>query len=80
MAVYGTTDDGPQTPMVTGLTPGMVKIDYSNFDVGEGTVTVKIDGYDFKFVVPLVGTTIRMPEYKTTLTAESAGKEPVALP
>ena len=80
MAVYGTTDDGPQTPMVTGLTPGMVKVNYSNFNVGEGTVTVMIDGYDFKFVVPLVGTTIRMPEYKTTLTAESAGKEPVTLP
>jgi Flp pilus assembly protein TadG len=80
MAVYGTTDDGAQTPMVTGLTPGMVKVNYSNFNVGEGTVTVKIDSYDFKFVVPLVGTTIRMPEYKTTLTAESAGKEPPPLP
>ena len=80
MAVYGTTDDGVTTPMVTGLTPGMVKVKYSNFNVGEGTVTVKIEKYDFKFVVPIVGTTIRMPEYKTTLTAESAGEEPKALP
>jgi len=81
MAVYGTTDDGPQTPMVTGLTPGMVKVNHSgNFNVGEGTVTVNIDAYDFKFVVPLVGTTIRMPEYATTLTAESAGKVPGRLP
>ncbi|HEX8147713.1 MAG TPA: TadE/TadG family type IV pilus assembly protein [Pyrinomonadaceae bacterium] len=80
MAVYGTTADGPQTPMVSGLTPGMVKVTHNNFGVGQGTVTVKIDAYDFNFVVPLVGTTIRMPEYITTLTAESAGTEPGPLP
>jgi Flp pilus assembly protein TadG len=80
MAVYGTTADGAQTPMVSGLTPGMVKINYTNFNVGEGTVTVKIDAYDFQFVVPLVGTKIRMPEYTTTLTAESAGRVPNTLP
>jgi Flp pilus assembly protein TadG len=81
MAVYGTTDDGATTPLVAGLTPGMVKVNHSgNFNVGEGTVTVKIDAYDFKFVVPLVGTTIRMPEYTTTLTAESAGRVPGTLP
>jgi Flp pilus assembly protein TadG len=76
MAVYGATGDGPKTPMVTGLTPGMVKITYNNFSTGNGTVTAKIDGYDFQFVVPLIGTKIRMPEYTSTLTAESAGTEP----
>ena len=80
MAVYGTTDDGATTPMVTGLTPGMVKVNYSSFNVGDGTVTVKIDAYDFNFVVPLIGTKIRMPEYTTTLTAESAGEVPNTLP
>ena len=81
MAVYGTTDDGAQTPLVSGLTPDMVKVNHSgDFNVGEGTVTVKIDAYDFKFVVPLVGTTIRMPEYKTSLTGEAAGETPVNLP
>lgn len=81
MAVYGTTDDGATSPLVAGLTPGMVKVTHSSdFNVGEGTVTVKIDTYDFKFVVPLIGTTIRMPEYTTTLTAESAGTVPGPLP
>jgi Flp pilus assembly protein TadG len=81
MAVYGTTDDGATTPLVSGLTPAKVKVNYSpNFNVGEGTVTVKIDAYDFNFVVPLIGTKIRMPEYTTTLTAESAGAEPGPLP
>ena len=81
MAVYGTTDDGAQTPLVSGLTPDRVRVNHSSdFNVGEGTVTVTIDKYDFNFVVPLVGTKIRMPEYKTSLTAESAGQTPVNLP
>ena len=77
MAVYGTTDTSVTTPLVTDLKPEMVSVTHSgNFNVGEGTVTVKIEKYDFKFVVPIVGTTIRMPEYMTTLTAESAGEVP----
>ena len=81
MAVYGTTDPAATTPLVTGLTPGMVKVTHSgDFNVGEGTVTVKIDSYDFNFVVPLVGTKIRMPDYNSTLTAESAGTRPLDLP
>jgi len=77
MAVYGTTDDGAKTPLVTDLKPEMVSVTHSgDFNVGQGTVTVKIQNYDFKFVVPIVGTTIRMPDYKTTLTAEAAGEVP----
>lgn len=77
VAVYGTADDGATTPLVSGLTPAMVSVTHSgDFNVGQGTVTVEIENYDFKFVVPLVGTTIRMPEYRTTLTAESAGEVP----
>ena len=79
MAVYGTLSDGA-TPMVSGLTTGQVKVTYNNFNVGEGTVTVQIDSYDFQFVVPLVGRTIRMPNYTSTLTGENAGTEPAALP
>ena len=80
MAVYGTTDDGA-SPMVTGLTTDKVKVVYSpGYNVGEGTATVSIQNYEFKFVVPLVGTTIQMPAYTSTLTAESAGKVPGNLP
>ena len=80
MAVYGTTADGA-SPMVTGLTPDKVKVVYSpGYNVGEGTVKVSIQDYQFKFVVPLVGTTIQMPAYTSALTAESAGKVPGNLP
>ncbi|HEX6183987.1 MAG TPA: TadE/TadG family type IV pilus assembly protein [Pyrinomonadaceae bacterium] len=77
MAVYATTDDGASSPMVTGLKTTNVTVTHSgDFGAGQGTVTVKIENYDFKFVVPLVGTTIRMPDYTSTLTAESAGTLP----
>ena len=80
MAVYGTTDDGA-TPMVTGLTTDKVKVVYSpGYNVGEGTAQVSIQNYEFKFVVPLVGTKIQMPPYTSTLTMESAGQVPSALP
>ncbi|HYP52574.1 MAG TPA: TadE family protein [Pyrinomonadaceae bacterium] len=80
MAVYGTTADGANSPMVFGLTEGNVKVEHSNFNVGEGTVTVSIVNYDFNFVVPVVGTKIRMPAYASTLTGESAGQIPANLP
>jgi len=80
MAVYGTTADGA-SPMVTGLTKDNVKVVYSpGYSVGEGTVKVSIVNYEFKFVVPLVGTKIQMPAYTSTLTMESAGQVPAALP
>ena len=80
MAVFGTTADGA-SPMVTGLKTDNVKVVYSpGYNVGEGTATVSIQNYTFDFVVPLVGKTIQMPSYSSTLTAENAGKVPAALP
>lgn len=79
MAVFGTTGEAA-APLVWGLKPGQVQVDYSaGFSVGDGTVTVSIQNYDFDFVVPLAGTKIRMPAYSTTLTGESAGMEPDVL-
>ena len=80
MAVYGTTSDGA-SPMVFGLKPENVKVVYSSgYNVGEGTAQVSIQNYEFNFVVPLVGTTIQMPAYTSTLTAENAGRVPSNLP
>jgi Flp pilus assembly protein TadG len=77
MAVYATTNDGVNSPVVTGLKKSNVRVVYSpDFNAGQGTVSVSIQNYDFNFVVPLVGTTIHMPAYTTTLTAESAGTQP----
>ena len=75
LTVYGNAD-GTGTPMVDGLTPDQVFIDYNGFDLAAGTVTVHIENYDYNFVLPLVGKTLRLPSYSTTLTGENAGIVP----
>ncbi len=75
VAVYGDPAGGSQ-PMVNDLTPANVNVLYTDFGVGEGTLAVTITNYQFQFVVPIVGTTIQMPDYNTTLTGESAGVMP----
>ena len=81
VAVYGTaTPAADARPLVNELRPGQVKVFHSNsYNVGEGTVTVRIEGYQFNFVVPLVGRTITMPTYRTTLTGENAGQVPATI-
>ena len=78
MAVYGNTDV-TGTPMVDGLTTDKVKVNYDGYTVGGGTVTVYIDSYDYSFVLPFFGTTLRLPAYSTTLTGETAGFEPAPI-
>jgi Flp pilus assembly protein TadG len=75
VAVYGDPAGGT-TPMVNDLTPTNIDVAYKDFGLGEGTVGVTIQNYQFRFVVPIVGTTITMPNYNTTLTAENAGVMP----
>jgi len=75
VAVYGTPTAGT-TPLVTNLQPSNIDVQYTGFGLGEGTVTVTITNYNFQFAVPIVGTTIQMPDYETTLTAENAGVMP----
>lgn len=75
VVVYG-DEDGGETPMIPNLTTDDVTVNYSNYAVNGGTVTVSIDEYQFQFVIPLVGTTITMPSYSTTLTGESIGFVP----
>jgi Flp pilus assembly protein TadG len=75
MAVYGNTA-GTGSPLVNDLTVDHVKVTHQSWGVGAGTVTVEIENYDFRFVVPLLGTTLRMPRYHTTLTGENSGWVP----
>lgn len=76
VAVYGNPAGGSQ-PMVTGLDPvANIDVKYTDFRVGNGTVAVTIKNYPFQFVIPIIGTTIQMPDYNTTLTGESAGTVP----
>ena len=75
IVVYG-NEGGTGNPMVNNLSTANVQVNYSGFGLNAGTVTVSITNYQFQFVIPIVGTTITMPSYKTTLTAESAGLIP----
>ncbi|MFN0086334.1 MAG: TadE/TadG family type IV pilus assembly protein [Blastocatellia bacterium] len=80
MVVYGkAAPTGSDTPILSGLTTGQVTVTYTSFGVKKGTVEVKISGYQFNFVIPLVGSSMAMGEYKTTLTGESAGQIPAAI-
>lgn len=44
-----------------------------------GTATVAIENFNFTLGIPLLNLTITMPNYRTTLSAESAGQEPADL-
>ena len=75
VAVYGDPAGGTQ-PLVNDLTPEKVNVKYSDFGLGAGTVAVTITEYQFQFVTPIIGTSIPMPNYNTTLTGENAGVMP----
>ena len=75
VVVYG-DEDGGDTPMIPNLTTDNVSVNYSGWAVNGGTVSVSITAYQFQFVIPVVGTTITMPDYTTTLTGESIGFVP----
>lgn len=78
VVVYGDPAGG-STPLVDNLTTSNVNVTYSGFGLSGGTATVSISNYQFQFVVPIVSTSISMPSYSTTLTAESAGLIPANL-
>jgi len=75
VVVYGDEAGGTQ-PVVPNLTTNNVTVTYTGAGVNTGTVSVGITGYQFQFVIPVVGTTITMPAYSTTLTGESVGVLP----
>jgi len=72
VVVYG-DPAGSGQPMLNNLSTANVNVVYNNFGLNDGTVSVSITGYQFQFVIPIVGTTITMPSYTTTLGGESAG-------
>lgn len=72
VVVYGDPAGGDQ-PAVPNLTVDNVAVNYSDFGLNKGTVAVSVTNYQFQFVVPIIGTTITMPDYTTTITGESVG-------
>jgi Flp pilus assembly protein TadG len=84
MVVYGDPNANPATatPVVNGLTTSNVNVDYQNYDgvLLSSRASVEINGFQFQFAVPLVGGTITMPDYRTSLPGESAGFVPCDIP
>lgn len=82
-------------PLVNGLDAATINIDYQGADTDNlpsdpspidtsygtnlGTVTVTIEEYMFTMLVPYLNLQLDMPDYTTTLMAESAGEEPADL-
>jgi hypothetical protein len=81
IAIYGNAE-GTGTTLVNNLDAAEINVEYTNSSITEvfgypdGSVSVTITNYQFQFVVPLFATTLTMPDYRTTLTAESAGMIP----
>ena len=74
VVLYGTPAAGT-SPLVNNLTKPNIQVDYSaDFDVAQGTVSVKIVNYSYTFAV--AATLINMPAYQTTVVGESAGFTP----
>lgn len=72
VVVYGDPAGGTQS-VVPNLTPANVTVTYTDFALNKGTASVSVTGYQFQFVIPIIGTTITMPNYTTTFTGENAG-------
>jgi Flp pilus assembly protein TadG len=84
VVVYGDPNANPgiATPVVPGLTLGHVALSYQNFNGVQlsSRATVSIVNYQFRFAVPLVGGTLTLPRYVTSLPGESAGFVPCDVP
>ncbi|HZN09533.1 MAG TPA: TadE family protein [Pyrinomonadaceae bacterium] len=51
----------------------------TDFGTNLGTATVAIQNFTFNLGIPLLNINITMPNYRTTMSAESAGQEPEVL-
>ncbi|HEV8371399.1 MAG TPA: TadE family protein [Pyrinomonadaceae bacterium] len=74
VVVYGDTTS--TTPILENLSTTNVDVTYNGFNLDEGTVSVSVHDYSFQLVLPLLVSSISMPNYTTTLTGESAGLIP----
>jgi len=84
MVVYGDPNANPATatPVVSGLSTSDVVVQYQNYNgvLLSSRASVSISNYQFQFAVPLIGGTLNMPAYRTSLPGESAGFVPCDIP
>jgi Flp pilus assembly protein TadG len=73
VVLYGTPTAGTR-PLVDNLQAANVKVTHSNnFGFAAGTVSVKIENYNYNFVL---GVPFQMPPYQTTVAGENVGYVP----
>ena len=77
-AIYGNTAGTGDN--VSGLQRANICVEYSNFGVTQGTVTVSIVNFNYPLTIPLITSVITMPPYRTTVPGESAGASPAVCP
>lgn len=88
-ATFDVNGNPTSAPLISGLTTTMVEVTYEGEDLDNdpdteptsfgsnlGTATVKINGYSFNLSIPVIGRSVPMPDYATSLSAESAGQIP----
>jgi Flp pilus assembly protein TadG len=81
MVVFG-NEAGTGQPIANGLSASNVAVEYVNYNGIQlsSRTTVSINNYQFQFSVPLLGGTMNMPAYRTSLPGESAGYIPCDTP
>ena len=62
--------------MLENLTTANVTVTYNSFNLDSGTASVSVHDYQFQLILPLLVSSIDMPNYTTTLTGESVGLIP----
>lgn len=88
IAVFNAPDDNSANPVLVGLSQANVTVDYLDSSGTPTTVfadirdvRVRITGYTFNLLVPILGATLSAPDFVTTLPRESLGIIPgVATP
>jgi Flp pilus assembly protein TadG len=83
VVVYG--DPNPAAgaqPTVPGLSTSNVNVEYVNYNGLQLSArsTVSISNYQFTFSIPLLGGTMTLPAYRTSLPGESVGYVPCDVP
>lgn len=81
VVVYGNPSGGTQ-PIVPGLSTSNVQVETVNYGGVQlsSRASVSINSFQFQFSVPLLGGTMTMPAYRTSLPGESAGYVPCDVP
>jgi len=77
-AIYGNSAGTGDN--LVNLQPSNICVEYANFGVQQGTVTVSIKTFNYNFVIPGISRVIAMPAYRTTVPGESAGAFPATCP